>query len=281
MVALLGPSSGAGQLLNELIQARDELAKAEQRYSTEHPDVRKLSSKVASLEVELSLAAAAIPAPTQQTSAVRPSNPVYINLKTQLDNVTAQKGAAELRRSSLLAKISTYEARVLTSPTIEQEYRSLITDLEVRKATYNDLSEKLTLAELASKLEDGGKSERFEIVDPAVLPATPDRPNRLGIVLISFLLAASAGIGMAAIGEYTDNTIYGSKGLVAAFGAQPIAVIPNIPERDLSGVTAVSSRIAQGLAYVIVIVLVVAAVLFVYELNGTEQGIADATEQSK
>lgn len=267
MVAQLGPASGAGALLNELIEARDELAKSEQRYSAAHPDVRKLSAKVASLELELSEAAATIPDTTQVTEAVRPSNPVYVNLKTQLDNVKAQLSSAKLRRQSLTSKIREYESRVYTSPTIEQEYRSLNLELDARKATYTDLSEKLTKAQLATKLEDGGKSERFDVVDPAVLPAKPDRPNRLGIVLLSFLLAASAGTGSAAIGEYTDKTIYGSKGLAAAFGAQPIAVIPNIPERDTSTASAVSSRVAQGLATAIVIVLIASAVLFIYQMN--------------
>ncbi len=266
MVAQLGPSSGAGLLLNELVEARDELARAEQRYSSAHPDVRKLSSKVARLENELSEAAATMPAQTQATAAVRPSNPVYVNLKTQLDNVQAQLSSEQLRRSRLARKTQEYEARVFTSPVIEQEYRTLTTELDAKKATYEDLNEKLTKAQLASKLEEGGKSERFKVVDPAVLPSTPDRPNRLGLSLLSFLLAVSASIGSAAIGEYTDKTIYGSKGLVAIFGAQPIAVIPVIPERDTS-TTGFSSRLAQGLATAIVVVLIASAVLFIYQLN--------------
>lgn len=267
MVAQLGPTSAAGELLKELIEARGELARAEQRYSAAHPDVRKLASKVASLENQLSEAAASVPSGNQLNEAVRPSNPVYVNLKTQLENVNAQLRAAQLRRQTLEQKVEEYEARVFISPTIEQEYRSLILELDARKATYKDLSEKLTKAELATKLEDGGKSERFDVVDPAVLPSKPDRPNRLGIVLLSFLLAASAGVGAAAIGEFTDKTIYGSKGLVAAFGAQPIAVIPNIPERDTTASGTVSSRVAQGLATAIVIVLIASAVLFIYQLN--------------
>ncbi len=267
MVAQLGTSSGAGQLLNSLIETRDELARAEQRYSAAHPDVKKLSAKVAQLEIELSEAAATMPAKTQVTEAVRPSNPVYVNLKTQLDNVNAQMSAAQLRRKTLLAKAQEYESRVFSSPGIEEEYRALNIELDARKSTYKDLGEKLTKAKLASKLEDGGKSERFDIVDPAALPYKPDRPNRLGIILLSFLLATSAGVGVAAIGEFTDSTIYGSKGLVAAFGAQPIAVIPNIPERDNSQAGALSARVAQGLATAIVIVLIASAVLFIYQLN--------------
>ncbi len=267
MVAQLGSSSGAGVLLNDLIEARDELARAEQRYSAVHPDVKKLSAKVAKLESDLSQAAVAMPAKTKITEAVRPSNPVYINLSTQLDNVKAQMSSAGLQRRSLLAKAREYESRVFTSPGIEEEYRALTIEIDATKSNYKDLSEKLTKAKLASKLEDGGKSERFDIVDPAVLPNKPDRPNRLGIALLSFLLAVSGAIGAAAVAEVTDNTIYGSKGLVAAFGAQPIAVIPNIPERDTSVAKNISSRIAQGVATAILFALIVSAVLFIYQIN--------------
>ncbi len=283
MVAQLGSSSGAGQLLNELISAREELARAEQRYSAAHPDVRRLSTKVAQLERELSEAAATSPASTQVTAAVRPSNPVYVNLQTQLNNVKAQLASENLKRNRLAAKINEYEDRVITSPIVEQDYRALVNELEARKATYEDLNEKRVKAELASKLEEGGKSERFDVVDPAVLPSKPYRPNRLGISLLSFILAISSGIGIAAIGEYTDKTIYGSKGLVAAFGSQPIAVIPNIPEREQTA--NVTARVAQGLATAIVIVLIASAVLFIYQMNkpnpGTTAGNASNVTQAQ
>ncbi|MCB1757231.1 MAG: hypothetical protein KDJ38_17035 [Gammaproteobacteria bacterium] len=268
MVGQLGPASGAGQMLNELIEARDELARAEQRYSAAHPDVRRLSAKVSQLESDLTEAAAtsiSSGSSNQVNAAVRPSNPVYVNLQTQLDNVNAQLRSERLKRERLVAKIDEYESRVVTSPLVEQEYRALVNELEARKLTYQDLNEKRIKAELASKLEEGGKSERFDVVDPAVLPTKPDRPNRLGIALLSFLIAISAGIGAAAIGEYTDKTIYGSKGLVAAFGAQPIAVIPNIPDRAVAGTA--TTRVAQGLATAIVIVLIASAVLFLYQMN--------------
>lgn len=279
MVAQLGPASAAGQLLNDLIAAREELSRAEQRYSSAHPDVRRLSAKVADLERELGEAAATSPAETRATAAVRPTNPVYINLQTQLDNVNAQLSAERLQRTRLQARIAEYEGLIVSSPLVEQEYRSLNNELDARKATYEDLNAKRVKAELASDLEEGGKSERFDVVDPAVLPYKPDRPNRLGISLLSFLLAVSAGIGAAALGEFLDKTIYGSKGLVTAFGAQPIAVIPKIPEGG--AITAGSSaRVAQGLATAVVVVLVAAAVLFLYQMNKPEAPAA-SNQQSQ
>lgn len=265
MVATMGPSTDAGRLLNELIQTRDELNTSRQRYSEEHPDVRRLSSKVAQLEGELSRAAAAGGGSSQPNQAVRPNNPVYVNLQTQLDNARAQLQSEQGRLASLRARVREYEGRVIGSPGIEQEYRSLVTELEQRKATFDDLEEKRVRAELATRLEEGGKSERFEIVESPAMSSKPDRPNRLGIALLSLLLALSAGVGAAAIGEYTDKTIYGSKGLVAAFGAQPIAVIPKIPEREVT--SNATARVAQGLATAIVIVLIASAVLFLYQAN--------------
>ena len=278
IVAQLGPSSSAGLLLNNLIAARGELAQVEQKYSSAHPDVKRLSAKVAQLERDLSEVAATQQEPEQVNSAVRPSNPVYVNLQTQLDNVQAQLRAERVKRDRLAAKIGEYEQRVFGSPAIEQEYRSLNLELDTRKNSLTDLNEKLTKARLAGSLEAGGKSERFEVVDPAVLPYKPDRPNRLGIGLLSFLLALSAGVGAAAVAEYTDKTIYGSKGLEAVFGAPPIAVIPKIPERDIaSGAT---NRVTQGLATAIVIVLITSAVLFLYQMNRPVPDSGDVVSQT-
>ncbi len=272
IAAELGTSTNAGQLLSELIRSREELARAEQKYSSAHPDVRRLSSKVASLERDLSEAAVRSNAnPTQAaTTAARPDNPVYVNLVSRLNSLKANLTSRQSQRNSYEAKISEYENRVFGSPSVEQEYNSLTNKLSAAKATYEDLETKLTQASLARSLEEGGKGERFEIVDPAAYPNKPDRPNRLGITLLSLLLAISAGIGMAAIGEYTDKTIYGSKGLAAAFGAQPIAVIPKIPENG--GAAVATTRVAQGLATAIVIVLIASAVLFIYQLNNSDVG---------
>ena len=271
IAAELGASTDAGQLLNELIRVREELARAEQRYSAAHPDVRKLSSRVSTLERDLSEAAVRSNAnpTTAPTAAARPDNPVYVNLVSRLNSLRANLRSRQSQLASYQAKISEYEERVYGSPGVEQEYNSLTNKLAAAKATYEDLENKLTQATHARSLEEGGKGERFEVVEPAFFPNEPDRPNRLGIALLSFLLAISAGIGAAAIGEFTDKTIYGSKGLAAAFGAKPIAVIPKIPEHGGAGATA-SGRVAQGLATAIVIVVIASAVLFVYQLNKPE-----------
>jgi len=279
IAAELGESTDAGQLLSELIRSREELARAEQRYSAAHPDVRRLSSRVATLERDLSEAAVRsnANATTRESAAARPDNPVYVNLLSRLNSLKANLRSRQAQRNSYQVKINEYESRVFGSPSVEQEYNSLTNKLAASKATYEDLNNKLVQATMARSLEEGGKGERFEVVEPAAWPTIPDRPNRLGISLLSFLLAISAGIGAAAIGEYTDKTIYGSKGLAAAFGAKPIAVIPKIPEHGSVG-TAATARVAQGLATAIVIVLIASAVLFLYQLNKPE--LSEAQGQS-
>lgn len=265
--AMVGSTSAAGLKLNQLIGARDDLAQAERKYSAAHPDVRKLRSKVAQLESDLGQSVRIQGSTTKLSAAVEPNNPVYINLTTQLNRSKVNLSSERLKLSRLQARIEGYESQLNTSPLVERDYRAILNELSAHKATFEDLNKKLVKANLARNLEEGGKSERFDVVDPASLPNKPDRPNRLGIALLSFLLAISAGIGAAAIGEYTDKTIYGSKGLVAAFGAQPIAVIPNIPENGAASANSATARVAQGLATAIVIVLIASAVLFIYQMN--------------
>lgn len=265
--AMVGSTSAAGLKLNQLIGARDDLAQAERKYSAAHPDVRKLRSKVALLESDLGRSVRVQGSATKINAAVEPNNPVYVNLTTQLNRANVNLNSERLKLSRLQTRVESYESRLNTSPLVERDYRAILSELEAHKSTFEDLNEKLVTAKLAGDLEGDNKGERFDIVDPAPLPHKPDRPNRLGIALLSFLLAISAGIGAAAIGEYTDKTIYGSKGLVAAFGAQPIAVIPNIPENGAASANSATARVAQGLATAIVIVLIASAVLFIYQMN--------------
>jgi capsular polysaccharide biosynthesis protein len=50
----------------------------------------------------------------------------------------------------------------------------------------------------------------------------------LGIALLSGFLAFSGGIGSVSVAEYLDQTIRGSRGIIAVFQAPPLAVIPLI-----------------------------------------------------
>ncbi len=89
-------------------------------------------------------------------------------------------------------------------------------------------------AKTAQLLEKGQKAQRFTIIDPAVFPEEPYKPNRLAIILIGFILGIGAGIGAASIKEFSDQAIRSEHELKLLTGKPVLAVIPLIEtEADL------------------------------------------------
>jgi len=177
-------------------QDHPDVVKLRQRYSEEHPDVKKLQQSVASLERELrnisiDRGTSTIMAP------LKPDNPTYIALQTQLNSVMADIAADQ----------ST-------------------------KKKYQEIKDKLLEARMAEQLEMGGKAERFTMVAEPYVPSIPEKPNRLGIVLLGGVLAFASGLVGVAFKEYTDHTVRGSKGVLAISHAPPLVCIPYISNSE-------------------------------------------------
>jgi hypothetical protein len=117
---------------------------------------------------------------------------------------------------------------------VEAEYRTLNRNLQNATTKYQEMSAKLMQAQVGRQLESESRGERFALIEPAVLPEEPFKPNRPAIIFLSLVLALGAGLGYAAVAESLDNTVRGVKGIMNAVQAAPLAVIPYLAnDREL------------------------------------------------
>jgi len=227
--ALGGESNvgGVNALIVKLTVLKDKLSEARQKYSNNHPDVISLQKSVAAVERGMQTASVLSSRTTIITGA--PDNPRYVSLITQLDAAVGNLKSERAKLAQLNEKLNEYETRLFQTPAVERDYKFLTRDYDNAKKKYNEIKNKQSEARLAMDLESSSKGQRFNIIQPAYLPKHPERPNRLGIILLGFLLACGGGIGAATIREYSDDTIYNSRDLMSALRAPPIATIPYIP----------------------------------------------------
>ena len=106
--------------------------------------------------------------------------------------------------------------------------RAIARDLENASTRYQEIRAKQMTAEVAQEMEKERKSEKFTLIDPAILPEKPVSPNRPAIIFLSLVLAMGAGIGSAAVRESLDNAIRGVKSLTSTVHTAPLAVIPYV-----------------------------------------------------
>ncbi len=201
------------------LELQAQLSLLRQKYADEHPDVAKAKRALAAL--------AALPA-VDTSRARKPDNPVYINLKSQIESTIAQVQSLRTERDEMRTKLALFDMRVSQTPEVEREYLELVRDMESSRARFRELRDKQMQAQVAEQLERGRKAERFTLIEPPIFPEKPYRPNRMLIVMLGLVLAVVGGVGVALLREAIDQTVHSPRDVMRVLQAPVLAVLPTI-----------------------------------------------------
>jgi len=210
-------------LESEYKKVSAELASARQQYGEDHPDVVRLTKSLAVLEAKLKQAPAG-----PLGFAMKPDNPAYIALKTQLDTVDLNLKSVKQERARAKQRAAEYEQRVVQTPKVEEEGLALQREYDSASKKYSEIKAGLMGAQVAVDLEKGQRGGRFALLQPPQLPDSPRMPNRKAFILLGLVLGFGGGIGYASYLEYMDRTIRGTRTILAVLHGAPLAVIPYI-----------------------------------------------------
>lgn len=83
------------------------------------------------------------------------------------------------------------------------QFNILKREAEANKQLYDGLLQKLKEAGIAAGL----RSSNIRIVDPALVPSRPSRPQKSRNILLAVLVGLVGGLGLAFLREYLDNTV--------------------------------------------------------------------------
>jgi polysaccharide chain length determinant protein (PEP-CTERM system associated) len=203
---------------DRLAAAQQELLAALAKYSEEHPDVKRLRREIASLTAETAA----------QGSTPSATNPEYQQLQVQLRSAEIAIQQLNARRAQIWAMQRSSELGLSQSPAIEREYTNLVRDYDMLQTQYKDVRARQQEAELAQKVESDSKGERYVLIDPAQVPDSPIRPDRVSLMLLGIVLALAVALGAASIVESADPTVRGQKDIATLLRMSPIGLIPVI-----------------------------------------------------
>ncbi|HEY4742749.1 MAG TPA: polysaccharide biosynthesis tyrosine autokinase [Candidatus Acidoferrales bacterium] len=105
------------------------------------------------------------------------------------------------------------------------EYHILEHDADSNKQLYDGLQQKLREAGITAGL----RTSNIRIVDPALVPTSPARPQRAKNILLGFLVGLVGGVGLAFLREYLDNTVKSPDDVERLAGLPSLAVVPSLP----------------------------------------------------
>jgi len=222
----LSPSLAAtvGDWRAELARLRGELALAEQKYTAEHPDVKRLKRAIADMAAQGATSGAA--------QAAAPDNPEYLRVRSQLNSVRRELAILRGNAARVRGSFSEYQQNIATAPNVEREYSQLAREYENARNRYEDVQEKMKAASLSQVLESEARGERFLQIRDVSVPRKPYSPNRLGIILLGIVLGGGLALLIAIVADASDPTVRSVEDLRGVFETTPIGAIPRILNLD-------------------------------------------------
>jgi polysaccharide biosynthesis transport protein len=212
-------------IARRLGEAKAQLSRAQEKYTPDHPDVIRLTHLVGELDKEM---VAQPSAGTAQKIQAHADNPVYIQVKGQLDALSVERESAETKRNELSAKLDDFERRLAQAPAVERDYRGLARDLDNAQLKYQQIRAKQGDVQVSENLETARKGERFTMIEPPLPPEKPVSPNRMMILTMGFVLSLGLGLGAAAVKDLFDPSVRGFRDVRQLLSVPPLAAIPTI-----------------------------------------------------
>lgn len=209
-----------------LKELRAKIVDLETLYSSRYPDVIKTKREIAELERRLEQR-------TPETMVGgRADNPAYVALASQLAGVQADMESIKRQITEAKNKRDSYRLRIQSGPRVEEAYKLLLSERNNLQLKNDDLMKKLMEARLAQGMEKDQMGERFTLIEAARLPEKPVRPNIPATILIGFILAVGAGVAMASVREYIDQSAHTIEDLARFTNLPVFTGIAEIVTRD-------------------------------------------------
>ncbi|HWF39044.1 MAG TPA: polysaccharide biosynthesis tyrosine autokinase, partial [Candidatus Acidoferrales bacterium] len=145
--------------------------------------------------------------------------------KTLVDSVQEEYNTARSHVQILQAALDQQKAETNAQAEKLVQYHILQHDADSNKQLYDGLLQKLKEAGITAGL----RSSNIRIVDPALAPSSPSRPQKARNIFLAFLVGIIGGIGLAVFREYLDNTIKSPDDVEALTGLPSLAVVPSQP----------------------------------------------------
>lgn len=226
--ASAGGSNSPSDLERELTSQRARLVALQARYTAEFPDVIKAKAEIQSLEQQLAVARKnrAETAPATAPSVI--DTPELAQLRVSLKSAESNIRLRQAEQVRLERQIGSVQARVRSSPMVEEQFKELSRDYEVSQRFYNDLLSKKSQSEMVTDLERSDGAEQFRVVDPPDLPASPSSPKKIKFVAGGLAMGLLLGLALAFWFEMKERFIRTEEDVQLYLGLPTLAGISNL-----------------------------------------------------
>jgi polysaccharide chain length determinant protein (PEP-CTERM system associated) len=215
-----------------LAALQQQLADQESRYTDDHPDVIKTKADIAALQKKMNEENSG---PAKPASHSNIESPQIQQLRAQVHVKDMEIASRVKEQERIQGQIRQYEARIQSSPAVEQQYKELMRGYQTALDSYNDLLKRKTEAEEGVNLERKQEGEQLTVLDAANLPDKPSFPNRPLFALGGLGGGLGLGLGLAFLMEMKDTSFKTERDVEAVLQLPVLAMVPSLEPPTAKG----------------------------------------------
>ncbi|MFH1281117.1 MAG: GNVR domain-containing protein [Candidatus Omnitrophota bacterium] len=186
---------------SEAAELEDQLKKLLVDSTEEHPLVKDLRQKIATIKKELSSGEYEI------TVAGKPVNSAAATaLKQELEKMTLEASNTPTALPLDQNARTDPNTAIYKLMLMDKLDSVLARDTKVNENIYNLLLQKLETAKITQRLESSKIGTRYTIIDPPRLPLSPTQPNKPLVIFLGLLGGLGVGIGLIFAREFLDSS---------------------------------------------------------------------------
>lgn len=223
-VGLLGLSAQNAEEA-ELQELLDELTRASALLSDDNPRISILQAQVAALEQIVSAQQAAGSSSIDADGA--PLSPFELQLSDLEGQISFLDEQKELIGDTLVVlseSIAATPGNALTLATLERNFENL-------REQYDRAVRNRAAAEVGDTIEALSKGQRITVIEQAIPPTRPTRPNRRRIAAMGVAAGLGMGFGLIALLELLNTAVRRPTDIVEGLKITPLMTLPYMRTR--------------------------------------------------
>lgn len=189
----------------QLITLKQQLAQLKVDYTDAWPEVKQVEKQIAAIENEL------------QTNRKRSAD-------TQMSTLLQTYREAASREGELRKNFDTQRSAVLSQNEAAINYRIIQQEIDTNKSLLNNLLQRSRETEVVLN----GTPNNVHVVDRALVPGSPNSPQRTKNVVMAFFVSLLGGMAIAFGLNWLDDTIHVPITFQAQLGVPIIGMIPQV-----------------------------------------------------
>jgi uncharacterized protein involved in exopolysaccharide biosynthesis len=219
-IASLQPVRALTPEEERLRRLRDEYASSVAVLSLENPRVAVMRAQIEALEGIVTEQRAAAGAVSSETGEALSEFDLQVaEIDAQIDFIAAQRTQIEEEMAELQRTIEATPGNAVTLEGLRRDYANV-------QAQYNQAVANRARADTGNTIEALSKGQRITVVEQAVAPRDPVRPNRTMVAAAGIGGGLALGLGFVLLLELLNSAVRRPADLVSKLEITPIATIP-------------------------------------------------------